>query len=267
MFPRAQLLSGPNGIQAVTRTIRNKPCDPQATDRDLVAIDWPISLGESALNRSHRRERGLGNRCSLGAIQTAGKGMSRDQAFPAQPEASCMRSSTMSMSLTKGSWRHHERHAEPAGSSNSVRYEGRLGRGVCGGYVGFGRKRRWSIRTARDVPLDAPGRALAHERYYIWVLLFAFHDLAVVAVVPCFDAPWSLWRAAQWRFFPCPRCSANSLPSIGPTCGGSLSRYGLPIPSSFSWASIHFHNCSLDANRSDRVSPLTLTISAASPWP
>jgi hypothetical protein len=43
---------------------------------------------------------------------------------------------------------------------------------------------------------------LLHEpsrmrRYYIWVLLLAFHDLAVVAVVPCFDAPWSLWRAAQ----------------------------------------------------------------------
>src|SRR5215469_10494247 len=63
------------------------------------------------------------------------------------------------------------------------------------------------------------------------------------------------------------RLSAYSLPSIGATCGGSLSRYGRPIPSSFSCASIHFHKISLHMHLSARVSPFTLTRSAASPWP
>src|SRR5215468_2576951 len=61
------------------------------------------------------------------------------------------------------------------------------------------------------------------------------------------------------------RLSAYSLPSIGATCGGSLSRYGRPIPSCFSCASIHFHKISLHVNLSARVSPFTLTRSAASP--
>src|SRR5262245_31285424 len=52
---------------------------------------------------------------------------------------------------------------------------------------------------------------------------------------------------ASCSFFARPRLSAYSLPSIGATCGGSLSRYGRPIPSSCSWASIHRHNFSLEA--------------------
>src|SRR5262249_33458098 len=66
------------------------------------------------------------------------------------------------------------------------------------------------------------------------------------------------------RAFAGPRLSAYSLPSIGATCGGSLSRYGRPIPSSFSCASIHFHKISLHVHLSARVSPFT---PAASPWP
>src|SRR5271166_2096962 len=69
------------------------------------------------------------------------------------------------------------------------------------------------------------------------------------------------------RAFTALRFSAYSLPSIGATCGGSLSRYGRPIPSSFSFASIHFHNISLHMHLSARVSPFTLTRSTASPWP
>src|SRR5205085_2912068 len=69
------------------------------------------------------------------------------------------------------------------------------------------------------------------------------------------------------RAFAALRLSAYSLPSIGATCGGSLSRYGRPIPSSFSCVSIHFHKISLHAHLSARVSPFTLTRSAASPWP
>src|SRR5712664_3092952 len=69
------------------------------------------------------------------------------------------------------------------------------------------------------------------------------------------------------RAFARPRLSAYSLPSIGATCGGSLSRYGRPIPSSCSCASIHFHKFSLELHRCARVSPFTLTRSAASPWP
>src|SRR5712671_7355960 len=63
------------------------------------------------------------------------------------------------------------------------------------------------------------------------------------------------------------RLTAYSQPSTGPTCGGSRSRYGRPIPNSFSCASIHFHSSSLEAFRCVRFSPLTLTISAASAWP
>src|SRR5215211_5195927 len=44
-----------------------------------------------------------------------------------------------------------------------------------------------------------------------------------------------------------PRLVMYSLPSIGPTCGGSRSRYGRPTPSSFSCTSIHFHSSWLDS--------------------
>lgn len=67
--------------------------------------------------------------------------------------------------------------------------------------------------------------------------------------------------------FPVPRLATNSFPSTAPTCGGSLSRYGRPIPSSFSCASIHFHKVSVESHRWTRVSPFTLTRSAAAPWP
>src|SRR5262245_57705488 len=69
------------------------------------------------------------------------------------------------------------------------------------------------------------------------------------------------------RAFVGPRLSAYSLLSIGATCGGSLSRYGRPIPSSFSCASIHFHKISLNLHLSSRISPFTLSRSAASPKP
>ena len=64
-----------------------------------------------------------------------------------------------------------------------------------------------------------------------------------------------------------PRREAYSLPSIGATCGGSLSRYGRPIPYSLPCASIHFQKLSVETHRCARVAPLTLTTSAASPWP
>src|ERR1700722_7918516 len=62
-------------------------------------------------------------------------------------------------------------------------------------------------------------------------------------------------------------CAAYSWPSTGATCGGSLPRYGRPIPNSFPCASTHFQSFSDEAHRSSRVSPWTLTISAASPCP
>ena len=67
--------------------------------------------------------------------------------------------------------------------------------------------------------------------------------------------------------FPVLRLATNSFPSIAPTCGGSLSRYGRPTPSSFSCASIHFHKASVESHRRARVSPFTLTRSTAAPCP
>src|SRR6266536_4745090 len=94
------------------------------------------------------------------------------------------------------------------------------------------------------------------------------------------DAGFVLLRSSRtadlWRLFVSnpapsalrrPRLSSYSLPSIGPTCGGSLSRYGRPIPNSLPCASIHFHKFSLELHRCARVSPFTLTRSAATPWP
>src|SRR6266568_7253773 len=104
-------------------------------------------------------------------------------------------------------------------------------------------------------------------------MLLALDDLAVFArfVLLRSSCPASRWRLfvsdpASCAFAP-PRLSAYSLPSIGPTCGGSLSRYGRPIPNSLPCASIHFHKSSLELHRCARVSPFTLTRSAASPWP
>src|SRR5262245_48989857 len=55
------------------------------------------------------------------------------------------------------------------------------------------------------------------------------------------------------RAFASLRLSAYSFPSIGAICGGSLSRYGRPIPSSLPCASIHFHKIWLEIPRSERV--------------
>src|SRR6266700_1526951 len=102
-------------------------------------------------------------------------------------------------------------------------------------------------------------------------MLFTFDD----AVLAGFVLLWSSRTADRWGLFVSnparsafarPRLSAYSLPSIGPTCGGSLSRYGRPIPNSLPCASIHFHKLSVEIHRSARVAPLTLTASAASPW-
>src|SRR6202051_4507588 len=62
-------------------------------------------------------------------------------------------------------------------------------------------------------------------------------------------------------------CAAYSWPSTGATCGGSLPRYGRPIPNSFPCASTHFQSFSEETHRWSRVPPWTLTISAASPCP
>src|SRR5690349_6521790 len=72
---------------------------------------------------------------------------------------------------------------------------------------------------------------------------------------------------ARFFMFARARLTVYAVPSIGPTCGGSRSRYGRPLPSSFSCASIHCHSSSLEMDRSARVAPLTLTRSAASPCP
>src|SRR6202043_1923783 len=58
-------------------------------------------------------------------------------------------------------------------------------------------------------------------------------------------------------------CAAYSWPSTGKRWGGSLPRYGRPIPNSFPCASAHFQSFSDEAHRSSRVPPWTLTISAA----
>src|SRR5258708_23450862 len=74
-------------------------------------------------------------------------------------------------------------------------------------------------------------------------------------VSPCCDRRSQLTRGAflvsnSASFaFGRPRLSAYSLPSIGPTCGGSLSRYGRPIPNSLPCGSIHFHEFSLELHR------------------
>jgi hypothetical protein len=69
----------------------------------------------------------------------------------------------------------------------------------------------------------------------------SFHPqrLAVSArfVMPCLSCaanPGLLFFASGGMRLGQPRLSAYSLPSIGATCGGSRSRYGRPIPSSFS---------------------------------
>src|SRR5664279_1996094 len=62
-------------------------------------------------------------------------------------------------------------------------------------------------------------------------------------------------------------CAAYSWPSTGATCGGSLPRYGRPIPNSLPCASTHFQSFSEEDHRWSRVLTWTLTISAASPCP
>src|SRR5882762_9261727 len=62
-------------------------------------------------------------------------------------------------------------------------------------------------------------------------------------------------------------CAAYSFPSTGATCGGSLPRYGRPIPNSSPRASTHFQSFSEESHRWSRVPPWTLQISAASPRP
>src|SRR5262249_28222887 len=96
------------------------------------------------------------------------------------------------------------------------------------------------------------------------------HQSGLGSARPClaaFATPLAATSPSSASFAFPPRLSAYSLPSIGAMCGGSLSRYGLPIPYSLPCASIHFHKISLEIHRSERVSPLTLTTSAARPWP
>jgi hypothetical protein len=94
------------------------------------------------------------------------------------------------------------------------------------------------------------------------------------AALGCFARLGSSRMAARFTFFTSdtaclePRlCAAYSWPSTGATCGGSLPRYGRPIPNSFPCASTHFQCFSEEAHRWSRVPPWTLTISAASPCP
>src|SRR6266702_2852731 len=90
-------------------------------------------------------------------------------------------------------------------------------------------------------------------------MFLALDDRAVLA---CFVTLRSWCAANRWRLFVSdparsafarPRLSAYSLPSIGATCGASLSRYGRPIPNSLPCASIHFHKFSLEIHRSKSI--------------
>src|ERR1039457_5640502 len=79
-------------------------------------------------------------------------------------------------------------------------------------------------------------------------LVFIFEAAAVLG---CFARLGSSRIATRFTFFTSnpaylePRlCAAYSWPSTGATCGGSLPRYGRPIPNSFPCASTHFHSFS-----------------------
>src|SRR5262249_41431948 len=96
------------------------------------------------------------------------------------------------------------------------------------------------------------------------------HQSGLGSARPClaaFAAPLVAASPSSASFAFTPRLSAYSLPSIGAMCGRSLSGEGLPIPYFLPLSSIHLHKISLEIHRWKRVSPLTLTISAASPWP
>ena len=89
------------------------------------------------------------------------------------------------------------------------------------------------------------------------------------AALGCFARLGSFRMTTRFTFFTSdpaclePRlCAAYSWPSTGATCGGSLPRYGRPIPNSFPSASTHFQSFSEEAHRWSRVPPWTLTISA-----
>src|SRR5712672_1520336 len=121
----------------------------------------------------------------------------------------------------------------------------------------------------RWLRLDVILRALCRNRAAQLVLIFE-----AAAALGRFARLGSSRMATRFTFFTSdpaclePRlCEAYSWPSTGATCGGSLPRYGRPIPNSFPCASTHFQSFSEEAHRWSRVPPWTLTISAASPCP
>jgi hypothetical protein len=120
MFPRAQLIWGPNGIQTVTRTRRNKPHDPQAQITIWSQIDRPFlsAGGLSIVLIDANADSGI-------VVASARfKQQAKDCRATRLFRRNLKRVACEGLRCSKGSWGHDERHAEPAGSSNSVRYEG-----------------------------------------------------------------------------------------------------------------------------------------------
>src|SRR5262249_14046571 len=87
------------------------------------------------------------------------------------------------------------------------------------------------------------------------------------------EAIWPLLRLGPSQCLPfrqvfdLPRAYPHILYPRSAQCGLDPYQGGASLPNPSPWASIHFHMRSLELHRSERVSPLTLTTSAASPWP